>query len=430
MSVKASNIFFDADFTIYICNFSDVICPWKNDEKDAKVVRNELTADESDQNESEQDETKQDESDQSETDQNESDHDEINQNESEEDETDQEGSDVEEIDEDEPIEIVDENDHVDDGKKRTNSNLEVKNDVIATDIEIDNFISEEEMNVKKNQERKSVDTNKIDETIEIKTENLGGNNRKRKSFPCTLCDKTYTQSHSLKSHVKKVHEGLNSPTDFGIKKRKTVEVASLPPPPEFNNWIEDLNQTKNDDNNVHKGHFLANVEDPKNSFEDTIEKSTTIKLEENFENAKTFSCQSCDKSYTQSHILRRHIKNVHEGIKEYSCKFCDKSYTQSHNLKTHIRKVHEGLESAPASAEFKISKVDRTNSDSEKFAFTPEEVDRLETSFRAKKHINTFEIEKLGKYGNFPEDKVQEWFENRRLNTSVLVNGEWYNKTI
>ena len=42
---------------------------------------------------------------------------------------------------------------------------------------------------------------------------------------------------------------------------------------------------------------------------------------------------------------------------------------------------------------------------------------RLETFFRAKKHINTFEIENLAKHGNFPEEKVQEWFENRRLNT-------------
>ena len=74
--------------------------------------------------------------------------------------------------------------------------------------------------------------------------------------------------------------------------------------------------------------------------------------------------------------------------------------------------------------------ADEKKSNSENFTFTPDEADRLETFFRNKKHINTFEIEKLCKYGNFPEDKVQEWFENRRLNTSVLVNGEWYNKTI
>ena len=552
--------------------FSDVICPWKNDEKDAQAVRKELTeaSDQSDQNESEQDETNQDEnSDQSsetDDDQNESEEEEtdqersknsisgaksdffcetknqneseenktdqeesknnsisagaksdffretkINQTESEEDETDQEGSDVEEIDEDEPIEILagnsndllivdekansenfaftpDEADRLEtffhtkkyidtfeieklckhgnfpEDKVRewfemkklidSNTNREFKNDIIATDVEIDNFINEVEINVKTNQEKKSVGiTNKIEDfsnhekTIDIKTENVGGtgNNKKRKSFPCQSCDKTYTQSHSLKTHFKKVHEGLlnSTPTDFGIKKRKTV-VAS--PPEEFNNWIEDLNQTKNsisgtksdvfretkNDDNVHKGHFLANFvdDDPKNSFGDnTNEKSTTIKLEkENFDGNKseTFSCQSCDKSYTRVQILRRHIKNVHEGIKEYSCQSCDKSYTQSHNLKNHIKKVHEGLKSTPLLASAEIKKEFR-NSNSEKIAaFTPDEADRLETFFHTKKHINTFEIEDLGKHGNFPEDKVQEWFENRRLNTL----GKWWNKTM
>ena len=237
-----------------------------------------------------------------------------NQNESEENETDQEESDVEEIDDDEPIEILEGNSNVlfVDEKKSNSENFtftpdeadrletffrnkkhintfeieklckngnfpedkvrewfemkkriisanpEFENDIIATDIEIDNFINDVEIKVKK-----SLGSGNNDEETSM---NVGSNNKKRKSYPCESCDKTYTQSHSLKTHVSKVHVGLDSSTDFGIKKRKTTLVAS--PPEEFNSWFEDLNKTKNyDDNNaVHKGHFLAhqyiaNVED-------------------------------------------------------------------------------------------------------------------------------------------------------------------------
>ena len=45
--------------------------------------------------------------------------------------------------------------------------------------------------------------------------------------------------------------------------------------------------------------------------------------------------------------------------KPYSCQACDKSYTQSHNLKTHIQKVNEGLKlpwsSAGIKNEFQIT---------------------------------------------------------------------------
>ena len=38
----------------------------------------------------------------------------------------------------------------------------------------------------------------------------------------------------------------------------------------------------------------------------------------------------------------------------------------------------------------------------------------LESIFKKKKFINVFDIENLQKSGNYPEDKVQEWFKNRR----------------
>ena len=60
---------------------------------------------------------------------------------------------------------------------------------------------------------------------------------------------------------------------------------------------------------------------------------------------KKFACKFCDKSYTQSHSLKTHIKTVHEGTKQqkkYKCQhpFCKEAFTQAHSLKNHIKRVH------------------------------------------------------------------------------------------
>ena len=177
-----------------------------------------------------------------------------------------------------------------------------------------------------------------------------------------------------------------------------------------------------------------------------VEKQEIIDLNEEHKDgvvekfkSKRFPCGGCKKAFTSIFALKRHFKTFHmpecckyynarklhttpentetpqTSAKKYSRQACDKSYTRSHNLKTHIQKVHEGLKLPRASAgiknEFQITNLEK------KIEFTADEVDRLETFFRVKKHINTFEIENLAKHGNFPEEKVQEWFENRRLNT-------------
>ena len=57
-----------------------------------------------------------------------------------------------------------------------------------------------------------------------------------------------------------------------------------------------------------------------------------------------FPCQSCDKSYTELHSLKNHIKIVHEGAKIYSCNLCDESYTDYKDLNRHYKRVHENQE--------------------------------------------------------------------------------------
>ena len=62
------------------------------------------------------------------------------------------------------------------------------------------------------------------------------------------------------------------------------------------------------------------------------------------QNLKKFTCQHCDKSYTQSHSLKSHVRIVHEGMKaekRYKCPTCKEGFTQSHSLKSHIEREHK-----------------------------------------------------------------------------------------
>ncbi|XP_034084951.1 zinc finger protein with KRAB and SCAN domains 1-like [Gymnodraco acuticeps] len=48
------------------------------------------------------------------------------------------------------------------------------------------------------------------------------------------------------------------------------------------------------------------------------------------------SCQQCDKSFTTSGNLKRHL-HIHTGEKPYSCEECGKTFTRSGDLKIHQR---------------------------------------------------------------------------------------------
>ena len=43
--------------------------------------------------------------------------------------------------------------------------------------------------------------------------------------------------------------------------------------------------------------------------------------------------------------LFMHIKTVQEGEKDFTCESCEKSFTQIDSLKEHIRNIHKGYKS-------------------------------------------------------------------------------------
>jgi uncharacterized Zn-finger protein len=56
---------------------------------------------------------------------------------------------------------------------------------------------------------------------------------------------------------------------------------------------------------------------------------------------KNYSCEICDKSFTQETSLRDH-RNLHTGEKPYSCSFpgCIKKFKYKSSLPIHLKKCH------------------------------------------------------------------------------------------
>ena len=59
----------------------------------------------------------------------------------------------------------------------------------------------------------------------------------------------------------------------------------------------------------------------------------------------THSCHQCNKKYTYVHDLKRHILSAHEG-KRYQCDLCSHTTTQIGDLARHKRNKHTHVESA------------------------------------------------------------------------------------
>ena len=132
-------------------------------------------------------------------------------------------------------------------------------------------------------------------------------------------------------------------------------------------------------------------------------------------------------------IVTKNNKNIEENPvpeKKYYCNICPRSYKLMYNLTLHVRNFHERKNLTepnnqknlleiipnPGIVEEKYHENYDHSITSSGFEFTAEQINRLEKLFNVKKYINIFEIEQLSKDGgNYPEAKVQKWFEIRRL---------------
>ena len=170
-----------------------------------------------------------------------------------------------------------------------------------------------------------------------------------KSFSCNSCDKSYTQSHSLKNHQLVVHEGFRLNCDSCD--RSFTQSPSL----------------QKHKKSVHKVDIKI---EPKPILERSISE-------------KKYECDLCDKIFTQSGSLKRHKEALHRNNeqepiltpnnikiepktdlersnkpeKSFKCGKCDKCFTQSGSLKRHIENLHRNTELQQISTLARIQKT-------------------------------------------------------------------------
>ena len=141
-----------------------------------------------------------------------------------------------------------------------------------------------------------------------------------KEFKCELCNKDFTRSQNLHTHIKNVHKGGENKENFDQSQNN-------------------LKRKKIGDNQSHNNESEKNAENPKKNL--PVDLNNTEKTSAEVYGKETFSCNSCDKNYKHSESLQRHTNVVHKGIKAFACKVCDENFPYSHVLKNHIKKVHE-----------------------------------------------------------------------------------------
>ena len=237
-------------------------------------------------------------------------------------------------------------------------------------VEFDDFYEETETNFDhfgKTREIKSEDdeiSTSNDPTI---TTNIPGLQNQtvvdKRKYNCTLCDKSYTQSHNLKLHHKNVHEGKKEQKSVheGIIKRvrrknhiciycgSAFTEKSL-----LDIHLQDVHEGQTNNRNSEEPPKIqgpptevdiVNHEiktEPEIAFEDSECSISDVQNQRDYykkilEGGKTkYKCLECNKTHRDKSNLNAHIRQVHEGERNQTCSTCGKAFFQPHDLKRHV----------------------------------------------------------------------------------------------
>ena len=57
---------------------------------------------------------------------------------------------------------------------------------------------------------------------------------------------------------------------------------------------------------------------------------------------RAYKCPHCDKSFSGKHLLRTHVKHIHEKVKDFTCDICWKSFFTKASLEVQ-KLTHSGV---------------------------------------------------------------------------------------
>ena len=128
--------------------------------------------------------------------------------------------------------------------------------------------------------------------------------------------------------------------DEFLQAAKSLEIAELSTVHPF---IQSPN-SNTDDYDRPTGEATTAENEIEEKLEEVLEtyEGKIIKIRKKLGRSKGSSqCQECEKTFSRSQILKRHVEAIHGGIK-HKCQQCPKEYTSLDNLKSHVKITHEG----------------------------------------------------------------------------------------
>ena len=130
-------------------------------------------------------------------------------------------------------------------------------------------------------------------------------------------------------------------------------------------------------------------------------------VKEVHEGIKNHPCEICGQKFGRSGDLKCHVKTVHEGIKEHQCQFCEKKFGQLGHLKTHVKRVHvhDGVDQSQSLKRKK--QVDNTQERS-KNVTNSKRMKKLEKEALDVSNIVGFDYENAGKEQKIKKEIKQE----------------------
>ena len=104
----------------------------------------------------------------------------------------------------------------------------------------------------------------------------------------------------------------------------------------------DSAEVNKDDTNIKTEEFPIQADNVVEPSHLDIDEAPDVQQKTHNNAVNKHECQQCDKAYTRSCLLTRHIQSVHDGVR-YACNQCDYQAAYQGDLTKHIQSKHEGV---------------------------------------------------------------------------------------
>ena len=175
---------------------------------------------------------------------------------------------------------------------------------------------------------------------------------------CKFCDKSFTQSHNLKQHVKKVHgeEAFLFPNNAttNITENKQRQNKNAEPEFDYEELFDSNSSSENEEEEERKNmHYYDDENTPpvtttQNEFLQFLQLGphpvipSPIKLKQLTRGSTQWKCPCCENITKNRNDMVRHIRtHTRSREKPFWCKICEYSSRTEGHLADHMKKIHE-----------------------------------------------------------------------------------------